>query len=247
MTNSDVFYIFARSLIITMNRFRLIVLLSVFVICSCSVLQTTDYMLEEAYALSEVEVNNDVMQPTALNSYGDSKVSFVAEMTNRYFNIEIKNLTDSAIKVIWDEASFIDQAGVAHRVIHTGTKYVDKEKAQVPSSIPKHSRISETLAPADHIAYYGSSGWSYSPLYTTNAIYGTKEELQRIISDNKVFKLMIPIEIGDIIDEYTFSFGLFQPQYKEFKRLSGWGIVAVSVPCLGAATALMLLSDKRQR
>ena len=225
-----------------MKNIMLVILLSFFILCGCSVLQTTDYMLDQAYALSEVEVNNVVMKPTVINSFSDSNITVAAEMTNRYFNVTIKNVTDCAIKVIWDDAAFIDQAGEAHRIIHTGTKYIDKEKPQVPSSIPKNSRISETLAPADYIEYNGSSGWHYSPLYTPNTIYGSKEELQQIVQDSKVFKLMIPIEIGGKINEYTLLFSLSQPQYKEFKRLSGWGIAVVSVAGIIATTAFMLLS-----
>lgn len=51
-----------------MKNIMLVILLSFFILCGCSVLQTTDYMLDKAYALSEVEVNNVVMKPTVINS-----------------------------------------------------------------------------------------------------------------------------------------------------------------------------------
>ena len=106
------------------------------------------------------------------------------------FNINISNISPSSIKIIWDEASFIDTEGKAVKVSHSGVKYEERNAVQIPSTIIKGAIINEKIFPNTY------SGWRSSPLFNDS----------QIVSNPLKMMLMLPIQIEDVINEYKFCF-----------------------------------------
>ena len=104
----------------------------------------------------------------------------------------MENKSDNSIKIIWDEAVYIDEDNSSLRVIHSGVKYVDGEKAQPLTVIAKKTKINDLVTPVDNIYYSG--GWGKRPLFSVQKSAG------------KTVKILLPIQIQETINEYIFSF-----------------------------------------
>ena len=51
----------------------------------------------------------------------------------------LKNKTENSMKIIWDEAAYIDQNGSTQKIMHSGVKYTDRNSSQPPSVIIRGS------------------------------------------------------------------------------------------------------------
>lgn len=105
----------------------------------------------------------------------------------------MENKSDNSIKIIWDEAVYIDEDNSSLRVIHSGVKYVDGEKAQPLTVIAKKTKINDLVTPVDNI-YYSDGSWGKLPLFSVQKSAG------------KTVKILLPIQIQETINEYIFSF-----------------------------------------
>jgi len=139
---------------------------------------------------------------------------------------EIKNKTDHSIKLIWDDAAFIDLDGRASRIMHGGVKYVDRNASQPSSMIPAHGKFTDVILPTDRIfyreGYYGTvvsqpGGWKHLALIqpqlelireTSDANVTVTDTLKANATNNigKKIGILLPLEIQGTTNEYTFWF-----------------------------------------
>jgi hypothetical protein len=107
------------------------------------------------------------------------------------FAFQIENNSDQIIKVKWDEVSYIDNDGVAHPIIKTGVRLVERDQPTKAVVIPPHSKVDEILQPSDYIEYSGD--WYSRPVLES-------------LDDNQKVKIFMPIDIGGNVTNYTFTF-----------------------------------------
>lgn len=185
----------------------LTLLLLLITFSSCT---TTRYYLESTNKLIDTSANielNEVSLKGAI--YSDEYVTIIPNAEDVSINLVIANNHNSSIRVLWDNAAYIDSRGNAHRIIHLGVKLVDKEKAQVPSVIPKGAQIEDLVVPADCVEWVDNS-WKVSPLEYNefSTMDMAEQELNMYINfpERSSSKLLLPIEINDKKVEYTLSF-----------------------------------------
>lgn len=132
-------------------------------------------------------------------SYIDNFIDILIFTTNSQFNFVLKNVSDNTIKVVWNEAVFVDVDGSTSKVMHSGIKYSQREGDQPASTIIKGAKLEDLAAPTANV-YYSDvlKEWNSYSLYR-NA--DRKAEGQTI-------RLMLPIQVKDVINEYIFEFGL---------------------------------------
>src|SRR6056297_1519483 len=76
-------------------------------------------------------INNDTIEKEAITIKLSSSIlyqPFNDKLVVTTLTIEIENLSDSAIKIIWDETILTDNNNFESGVIHEGTKYIDKNE-----------------------------------------------------------------------------------------------------------------------
>src|SRR5262245_37842360 len=83
--------------------------------------------------------------------------------------LNVRNTSDQTIKLIWDEASFIDVDGTLSRVMHIGVKYADRNASQPPSVIPAQQRLADDVFPTNRVWFRPATGtlpaaWQNGPL-----------------------------------------------------------------------------------
>lgn len=142
-------------------------------------------------------------------SYADSIINIVIEGTPEQFNFVLKNVSPSSIKVIWNEAAFVGLDGSTSKIMHVGTKFSEREGDQPATTIIKGAKIDDLATPTCNVYYdegtrigystYGN-GWKKKPMLPTQ--YKGK--------DIGEIRLMLPIQVKDVVNEYTF---VFKPYY----------------------------------
>lgn len=132
-------------------------------------------------------------------SYVDNFIDILIFATSTQFSFLLKNVSDNTIKVVWNEAVFVDVDGSTSKVMHAGTKYSQREGDQPASTIIKGAKIDDIAAPTNKV-YYSEilKEWSSRSLYS-NATKGV---------DGETIRLMLPIQVKDVINEYIFEFVL---------------------------------------
>lgn len=140
---------------------------------------------------------------TTIKDQGVTKFSYVDELidilivgTSRQFNFVLKNVSENSIKIIWNEAAFVDFSGSTSKIMHVGTKYSQKDGDQPATTIIKNAKIDDLAVPTVNVRYSGVlKDWVIDSMYPN-----------KIISEPGQLRLMLPIQIKDVINEYTFVF-----------------------------------------
>ena len=132
-------------------------------------------------------------------SYANKNVSVIIRAGTTTFDFIIKNNSEHSIKILWNEASFVGIDGFTSQIMHSGTKYFDKEKMQTPTTIISGASLSDCVLPINNAKWSEKENkWIESPLIND-------PNLSDI--EGKTIKLMIPIQnINGVVDEYIFTF-----------------------------------------
>ena len=205
----------------SMKRVRLsfIVLLFVSFPLACMTMHTVRYDI----GLSAVE-----RPENAKERHGEQKiVAFQEEDTTKYgfeddlirivwlptpeeFVFDLTNKTNHSIKIIWDEALYVDENGNSKRVMHSGVKYTDRNNPQPPTTVAKSATVSDLVFPTENVDWAGDpyGGWQIKPLFPTYSTSGTTEDLLDKAKKyvGKSVQFLLPLKIEGIVNEYLFVF-----------------------------------------
>jgi hypothetical protein len=141
-------------------------------------------------------------------SYVDNIIDILIFASSTQFQFILKNVSENTIKVVWNEAVFVDVDGSTSKVMHSGVKYSQREADQPPSTIIKGAKLEDLAAPTAKV-YYSDvlKEWESKDL-CENASKNSKEQ---------TIKLMLPIQVKDVVNEYIFEFNVdykyFHPEY----------------------------------
>lgn len=159
---------------------------------------------------------------TTLEEGGKTKYAYEDEVIKIYwlpsttqFNFVLENKSSNSVKVIWDEAAYVDIKGSTQRVMHSGVKYTERNNSQPPTIVLKNAKVDDLILPTENVYYVSGQygGWRTAPLFPTSA--QTKEDLDLAIKSTVggTVKILLPIQIEDVVNEYIFSF-----EIKDFVR-----------------------------
>ena len=188
---------------------------------SCGSLK--QYSAEYKIGLHSVESPEDVKK-----QFGDTKIVDISEnggskyqyeddfikikwwVSAYEFNFELTNKTKHALKINWDDISYVDIRGNAGRVMHKGIKYIDRNESQAPTTVPRGATISDILIPTENVYFlkgaYG--GWRTKTLFPF--LYNSKAELNAAAGAyiGQKMTILMPIKIEDTTNEYNFVFNV---------------------------------------
>ncbi len=206
-------------------------------LAGCAAFQPTYYgtyniSLQQADrpAVADAKYGNVNISPLTEN--GRNKYVFEDEMVGITWDAEADDLsalfvnkTSSPIKIIWDDAAYIDENGVSHRIIHSGIKYSEKDKPQLPTKIAPNGKIEDAIIPTNLVyfeeGYYGENDfkagrWIEKPLFEYCRIGGNEDSAIRLLQSNvdKTFQILLPLNIEKIVYDYVFTFRVKDYIYK---------------------------------
>jgi len=138
--------------------------------------------------------------PNERLQFSDELTEWTFLPNERSIGFELVNKSDKSAKLDWNQASYVDPSGKAHKVAGTGTRYIEVNSVKPPTVIPPGARIQDALFPTDYVHYTSglrySSGWSHLPIFPTCPLC---RELA-----GAEFRIFMPLEIGGTQKEYTF-------------------------------------------
>ena len=131
-------------------------------------------------------------------SFEDDYIYLTIFAGDSHFNFNINNKTQNSIKIVWDDAVFVDLNGSTSKVMHSGIKYNEKETTQVATTIISGSSLEDIVCPTSNVRYDDlQKEWVTDTMYPEAIFKGIKQ-----------FRLMLPIQIKDVINEYVFIFNV---------------------------------------
>lgn len=129
-------------------------------------------------------------------SYVDNAIDIIIFGSSTQFSFVLKNVSDNTIKVVWDEAVFVDYDGATSKIMHLGTKYSQKNGEQPASTVIKGAKIEDVAVPTVNVRYSEVlKEWITDSMYPSDP----GEEPGQL-------RLMLPIQLKDVINEYIFVF-----------------------------------------
>lgn len=140
-------------------------------------------------------------------SYEDQNITITWQILDQQFDFTLRNNSNHSAHILWDEVVYVDEFGNSGRVIHAGIKYVDKNQPMANTVVARGSMISDVIVPSDNI-YMNNiyQGWLKRNLLRS---FSDKEEVLINTAEKtigKTMKIVMPIEIQGVVNEYVFTF-----------------------------------------
>lgn len=133
-------------------------------------------------------------------SFSDEIIDILIFGSTEQFNFELKNVSSSSIKIIWNEAAFVGLDGKTSKIMHVGTKYSQREQDQPATTVIKGAKIDDLACPTANVRYSDIlHEWVTDPMLPRS--YKGKEAGE--------IRLMLPIQVKDVVNEYTFVFKVY--------------------------------------
>lgn len=138
-------------------------------------------------------------------TYEDDYINIMWYIGYKQLNFVLTNKSGFSIKLPWDEMAYVNEKGQSMRVIHSGVKLVDKNAPQAQSIVAKNATLEDILMPSDNIYYVSGQygGWNERSLFPT---YSTQEDANNSPALGKTVRVVFPIIIQDVTNEYVFEF-----------------------------------------
>ena len=181
---------------------------------SLSSCYTTQYFVGTKYKLEKVNSTSErsSMGYSDNNMYIDEYISITPVVSNPLISLQVKNLHNSSIKILWNETSYVDYTGKAHRIVHKGINPTDKEISHIPTIIPAGSHIEDTVAPIDCITF-DEEHWITTPVNDyENYKFNKREQAESLAEECQKnpnisqCQLLLTLEIDGEKVEYTLNF-----------------------------------------
>ena len=157
----------------------------------------------------EYKIEKNLVKDSLYYVYEDELINISWDFFPAGFYFTLENKSEHSIKLLWDDAAYVNTAGITKRLIHSAVKFVDKEKPQVPVVIPDHSILKEKIYPADNVEYVLLfSGYTLViwPIIPNEA--ESKKALIKMSKEHigKTIRVVLPLQVQDVVNEYDFYF-----------------------------------------
>jgi hypothetical protein len=145
-----------------------------------------------SFAMTKPAANKDLLAQD-----DEMAISFVVQSGGIGF--ELRNKTEMAIKIDWDQVSFVETDGTASKVVHSGVRLIERDRPQVPTMVPPGAKITETITPSSRIRY--EKGWQVLPLLPERGAPAYSK-------CGKQFQVFMPLTVGSKTADRVFGFSI---------------------------------------
>lgn len=125
--------------------------------------------------------------------YQDDRIRVEFNEVDYNLNLVLTNKTGNPVRILWNDASFVDEFGVSHRVMHASQGLSEPNQTQQATAIAPGAKLRDGLSPIDY------AKWSRR---------GAKQEREMLSkrSLGKKVGLLLPVEFTDGKRDYFFQF-----------------------------------------
>ena len=142
-----------------------------------------------------------------ISLFEDGLVKIVWTPTAYDAAFELTNKTDQPIKILWDNAMFIDETGTHHRAVHADVDRSEADEFQEPALVEPNGKYKDAIFPAGSYVYR-SGNWHKKPIFPTLSISRQADSMEQEASEyiGKSFQVILPLEVDNTANEYIFTF-----------------------------------------
>jgi hypothetical protein len=134
---------------------------------------------------------------------GSVAVGFVP--TRQSMGFFLKNITESVMRIDWNQAALVDPSGKSHGIIHDGVKFADRNGVKAPTVVPPGARIEDVIVSTDNVSYSSSAGWITEDFLPPGP---DAESLK-----GQTFSIYLPVQLEGKTIDYTFRFKIIDITY----------------------------------
>ena len=140
--------------------------------------------------------------------YADSLISITWIPTASKFGFQLENKSEFSMKIIWDEAVFVNSNGESMRVMHSGVKYIDRNSPQPPTVIVRGGKVSDIIIPTDNVYYVSGQygGWREKGIFEPYSEFSIEKLKPAKNHIGKKVQVLLPLDIKGTVNEYIFTF-----------------------------------------
>ena len=141
-------------------------------------------------------------------AYQDSLIMIRWEYSTTSLGFTLQNRSNKTIKVLWEEASFIDEKGQSNRIMHNGVKYIDRSQSQPASTVMRGATLTDEIVPVNKAVFVSGQygGWVTRPIFETNAWSATETAKMYDAIRGKKVAVLLPIVSEGRTREFIFNF-----------------------------------------
>jgi hypothetical protein len=143
--------------------------------------------------------------------FEDAAIRIDWRPTSERILFRLTNKTGSPMRILWDDAVYVDHRNVRHRVMHSGVKCSDRNESYPATVIDAGQMISDFVYPAG-VAYYrsGPRGKWVQPAFLPSPMRPLSPAKVSEASDyfDKTVRVWLPVEVDAVVKEYGFSFNI---------------------------------------
>lgn len=171
-------------------------------------LDTVERPADAATRYGEFTVSQQDVEDEERYVFEDDLIEVAWLYTPTQLAFSLQNKTDHTVRIVWDDAAYIDPDGRSGRVMHTGVKYVDRNNSMPPSVVARRSTIEDIVVPVDNIGGGVGSplGWYTDPLLLPRYLSGDATADDALANRDKTFSVLLPIQVEDVTNDYVFTF-----------------------------------------
>jgi len=167
----------------------------------------TEYLIVGADYPVTYEISLAKPVPSLKRTFEDELIEVTFLPVPRQIGLSLRNKSDSALKIEWDQVAIVGLAGRSMKVIHEGVRYAERDRPMPPTTVPPGARIDDLIVPAESVSY--SSGIALSTTYIPGSWIVSPflpDGLQASKLVGQEFGLFVPVSVAGKSKEYNFRF-----------------------------------------
>ena len=134
--------------------------------------------------------------------FSDEMINIICIPSDNMFLFSILNKTDHSIKLIWDEAVFVDIRGYSSKLANEEMSRINMNDSHLPSVIVKGTIFETIVFPVSNVSSNNISSIISKDEWTTPK--AAKIDGEKYLG-NKL-QILLPLQIEETINEYIFTF-----------------------------------------
>ena len=140
--------------------------------------------------------------------FEDENIRIFWIVLDEQFSFTFYNKTNHALKINWDDVVYVNTDNSISKMIHSGIKYSKMNEGQVSATIPRGAKLEDILVPVDNIHLIANE-WTTQPLFPNK--FSTDAEMEKAKAlEGESVRILLPIRIEDVQNDYTFYFKINQ-------------------------------------
>ena len=131
--------------------------------------------------------------------FRDANISVSFTVSDKAFDMHFTNLGNTSLKILWERAQYTDANRQAHRLMHTGIRFQDRNNPLPDQVVPPRAEVLQGVIPVSKV-FFSRQKKEYE-VQTLFPLYSDAAAQLR----GKTVNLFIPIEVDRAIIPYNFK------------------------------------------